>query len=333
MDEVVNSEDFVNEVINQLAPEFPEDKLIKIRDTLYIKLISYKLQKKKDELILFDNDNEIKLKKFIATKRLEGLSENTLVQYHRTITNLLDTLNKPINRITTDDIRFYLSVYHDERKVSKVTLNNMRRYFSSFFSWCCDEDIIDKNPMRRIKAIKQQKVIKEPFSDVEMEKIRESTESLRDRALIEFLYSTGCRVSEVVGLDKSNVDFIHNSVVVNGKGNKQREVYISDTAMYWIEKYLHSREDDSPALFSGKRTPRIQKAGIEETLRRIGRKSGVENVHPHRFRRTVATNLINRGMPVQEVQQILGHSKLDTTMIYCKVDKKNIQASHRKFIA
>jgi site-specific recombinase XerD len=209
----------------------------------------------------------------------------------------------------------------------------MRRYFSSFFGWCTDEELIANNPMRRIKAIKIKKIIKEPFSEMEMEKIRKSAENTRDRALVEFLYSTGCRVSEVVNIDLNDVDFVHNSIVVTGKGNKQREVYLSDRAEFWLENYLKERTDNETALFIGKGVKRLCKPGIEAMIKKIGIAAGVENVHPHRFRRTLATNLLNKGMPIQEVQQILGHTKLDTTMIYCKVDKNNVQAAHRKYAA
>ena len=326
-------EDLINEIVDMMADDLSADQIKKLRNVLHIKLKEYSIEKLISKIPWNSDCNISKLNKFISTKRLEGLSENSLEQYSRAIKNLFKEIQKPLDMINTDDIRYYLSKYNEERKVSNVTLNNMRRYFSTFFQWCSDEDIIEKNPMRRIKTIKQFKAIKEPFSDIEMEKIRQASGNLRNKALIEFLYSTGCRVSEVVGLNIKNVDFIHNSVIVNGKGNKQREVYISDKAMYWLNKYINSRKDNDSALFMGKGSKRLQKAGIEAALRKIGQVASVEKVHPHRFRRTLATNLINKGMPVQEVQQILGHSKIDTTMIYCTVDKNNVQAAHRKYAA
>ena len=279
-----------------------------------IVLYRYRIEAKTEEVAIYDNSNDSKIKQFIATKRLEGLSNGTLEQYHRAVTNLVQTLGKNIVDITTYDIRYYLSMYQEQRKVSKVTINNMRRYLSSFFGWCADEDIIEKNPMRRIKAIKQQKVIKEPFTDVELEKIRQASGNVRNRAIVEFLYSTGCRVSEIVDIDLDKVDFSQNSVIVTGKGKKQREVYVTNKA-----------------LFTGKGNLRLCKAGIESILRNIGIKAGVSKVHPHRFRRTIATDLINKGMPVQEVQQLLGHNNLNTTMIYCKVSRNNVQAAHSKY--
>ena len=320
-------------VIQKMCEFLSDEQIEKLGNVLDVVLYNFEIKIKKEEIVVYDDNNITKLKKFIATKRLEGLSEDTLMQYYRAVYNLFTEVGKPLEEINTDDIRYYLSMYQEQRKVCKVTLNNTRRYLSTFFNWCTDEDIISKNPMRRIKAIKQQKKIKEPFTDLEMEKIRNSAGSTRNRALIEFLYTTGCRVSEVVDVDLNDIDFVHNSLIVTGKGDKQREVYISDKAMYWLKIYINDRNNDNTALFTGKGNKRLKKAGIEAVVRKIGKRAGVEKVHPHRFRRTMATNLINKGMPVQEVQQILGHEKIDTTMIYCKVDKNNIQAGHRKYAA
>lgn len=319
------------EVLRRMQGELSTEQLAKLKNVLDIVL--YQGQEESTEIIEFDGFNENILRKFIATKRLEGISENSLDQYKRTALNLFDFIQKNICNITSNDIRYYLSFYEENRKVSKVTIDNMRRYLSSFFGWCSDEDIIEKNPMKRIKAIKFQKIIKDPFTDEEMEKIRCGCKTLRDRTLVEFLYSTGCRVSEVVSINLSSIDFVNKTIVVNGKGNKQREVYISEKAMYWLNKYIQSRKDTNNALFVGKRTNRLSKAGIEAALKKIGNYSSVSNVHPHRFRRTIATNLINKGMNIQDVKQILGHAKIETTMIYCKIDKNNVKAAHKKYVA
>lgn len=326
-------EELRNDIMQRMQGIITEEMLGKLGNVLDIAFHGYCIEKRSEELVVYDDSNTSKLRKFIATKRLEGLSESTLEQYYRHVNNMLNRIGKPLEKIETDDIRYYLSVYQEERKISKVTVNNMRRYLSTFFRWCTDEDIIQKNPMRRIKQIKQQKTVKEPFSDIEMEQIRQASGRVRDRALVEFLYSTGCRVSEVVHIDLNDIDFVHNSVVVTGKGNKQRKVYITDKAMYWLKKYLGNRKDNNVALFVGKGRKRLCKAGIESILKKIGNASGVGKVHPHRFRRTIATNLINKGMPIQEVQQMLGHSSMDTTMIYCKVDSNNVKAAHRKYAA
>ena len=325
--------EFREAIIQKVCTFLNGEQIEKLENVLDIVMYNFNINVKKSEIIVYDNSNESTLKKFIATKRLEGLADDTLGQYYRTVNNMFKELEKPLQDIKTDDIRYYLSIYQERRKVGKVTLNNTRRYLSTFFSWCTDEDIINKNPMRRIKTIKQQKTIKEPFSDMEMEQIRNSANTVRNRALIEFLYSTGCRVSEVSRVEINDIDFVNNSLLVIGKGNKQREVYITDKAMYWIKKYISSRNDSKTSLFIGKGSEPLKKAGIEAIVKKVGKLAGVKKVHPHRFRRTMATNLINKGMPVQEVQQILGHEKLDTTMIYCKIDKANIQSAHRKYAA
>lgn len=320
------------EILQRMQEALSDQQFLKLKNVLEIVLQDHAAEEGKQEIVP-GNTNELIIRQFIASKKLEGLSYSTLEQYHRAILNMVETVGKQIVDIETNDIRYYLSMYQEKRKVSKVTINNMRRYFSTFFGWCTDEDIIQKNPMRRIKQIKQEKTVKEPFSEIEMEQLRQAAKKVRDRALVEFLYSTGCRVSEVMRIDLKDVDFVHNSVVVTGKGNKQREVYITEKAMYWLKKYLSERKDNVSALFTGKGKKRLGKPGIEAVLTKIGQTAGISKVHPHRFRRTIATNLINKGMPIQDVQQILGHSSLDTTMIYCKVDKENVKAAHKKYAA
>ena len=329
----VDMNEFRDAIIQRVCTFLNGEQLERLENVLDIVMYNFNISVKKSEIIVYDNSNEATLKKFIATKRLEGLKKDSLEQYYRSVNNMFKEFNKPLNEINTDDIRYYLSMYQEKRKVTKATLNNTRRYLSTFFTWCTDEDIISKNPMRRIKAIKQQKIIKEPFSEMEMEQIRNSADSTRNRALIEFLYSTGCRVSEVSRVNIDDIDFEHKSLMVIGKGDKQREVYITDKAMYWMKKYLSLRNDTGTSLFVGRKNNALQKAGIEAVVRKIGKKAGVKKVHPHRFRRTMATNLINKGMAIQEVQQILGHEKIDTTMIYCKVDKSNVQNSHKRYAA
>ena len=329
----VDMNEFRDAIIQRVCTFLNGEQLERLENVLDIVMYNFNISVKKSEIIVYDNSNEATLKKFIATKRLEGLKKDSLEQYYRSVNNMFKEFNKPLNEINTDDIRYYLSMYQEKRKVTKATLNNTRRYLSTFFTWCTDEDIISKNPMRRIKAIKQQKIIKEPFSEMEMEQIRNSADSIRNRALIEFLYSTGCRVSEVSRVNIDDIDFEHKSLMVIGKGDKQREVYITDKAMYWMKKYLSLRNDTGTSLFVGRKNNALQKAGIEAVVRKIGKKAGVKKVHPHRFRRTMATNLINKGMAIQEVQQILGHEKIDTTMIYCKVDKSNVQNSHKRYAA
>lgn len=320
-----------DEILSGMAEVLSAEQSEKLAQIIDIVSYKYEIRPKSTELRVYDDSNIRVIKRFVATKRLEGLSEKTIEQYYKSVSMMVDQLGKNIREITTDDVRYYLAVYQKQRNVSKATLDNYRRYLSAFFVWLTAEELIDKNPMLKIKKIRIQKKVRKAFSDTEMEQLRQSATTIRDRTLIEFLYSTGCRVSEVIGVDTSDIDISTQSVIVRGKGNKEREVYISDKAMYWLNQYLKSRKDNEKALFVGKRG-RLHKEGLEAIIRRLGTKANVD-AYPHKFRRTIATDLINRGMPVQEVQQMLGHTSLDTTMIYCVVDSKNVHNSHRKYAA
>ncbi len=307
-----------------------------VQDTLIMVLNDYEIQERCTEVAVPDTAPESMLKKFIATKRLEGMAESTLARYFDANLKLLQFLRKDLSKITTYDIRFYLS-YRREcsgRKVSNRTLDGMRRCYSSFFSWLNAEGIIPHNPCAGIKQIKYKKDVKKPFSAVDIEKMRKAcADNARDLALIDFLYCTGCRVSEVAGLNISDIDFEAMECVVTGKGNKERYVYLSEVAAMHLKEYLGSRKDDYEALFTGKGTERLQKNGIEAIVKNIGKKAGVDYAHPHRFRRTLATNLLDRGMNIQDVAEILGHADLKTTQIYCYISKKNVKAAFCKYAA
>ena len=307
-----------------------------VQDTLIMVLNDYEIQERCTEVAVLDTAPESMLKKFIATKRLEGIAESTLTRYYDANLKLLQFLRKDLSEITTYDIRFYLSYRWEcsERQVSNRTLDGMRRCYSSFFSWLDAEEIIPHNPCAGIKQIKYKKDVKKPFSAVDIEKMRNACSSnIRDLALIDFLYCTGCRVSEVARLNISDINFEALECVVIGKGNKERYVYLSEVAAMHLREYLDSRQDDYEALFAGKGTERLQKNGIEAIVKNIGKKAGVDNAHPHRFRRTLATNLLDRGMNIQDVAEILGHADLKTTQIYCYISKKNVKAAYCKYAA
>ena len=307
-----------------------------VQDTLIMVLNDYEIQERCTEVAVLDTAPESMLKKFIATKRLEGIAESTLTRYYDANLKLLQFLRKDLSEITTYDIRFYLSYRREcsERQVSNRTLDGMRRCYSSFFSWLDAEEIIPHNPCAGIKQIKYKKDVKKPFSAVDIEKMRNACSSnIRDLALIDFLYCTGCRVSEVARLNISDINFEALECVVIGKGNKERYVYLSEVAAMHLREYLDSRQDDYEALFAGKGTERLQKNGIEAIVKNIGKKAGVDNAHPHRFRRTLATNLLDRGMNIQDVAEILGHADLKTTQIYCYISKKNVKAAYCKYAA
>lgn len=282
------------------------------------------------DLAVCDDSNEKIINTYIASMRLEGRSEKTLKQYYDALTKLLDEIPKSIKDIRTNDIRYHLAHYQGTHKVSNATVNNKRKFLSAFFVWATREEIVDKNPMLKINSIKEKYVTKKPFSDIELAKIRDALEDNREKALVEFLLSTGCRVSEVAGLKVGNIDFRTGECVVLGKGNKERTVYLNNKSMYYLERYIGGFVDADRPLFMNARGRGMTKQNIEELMRIIGKRAGVLKVHPHRFRRTMATNAMKRGMPVQYIQVILGHSKLDTTMIYCIYDKEVVKAEYLK---
>lgn len=323
----------INEIMTSLA-DVDETVAEHIQNILVIKLESYDIAKKTTELTVTDEHSSSALiKKFFATKRLEGLAESSVKLYYPYIKKLLSTLNKPIPEITTYDIRYFLAQYKEIRHVKNITLDNMRKCYSSFFGWLSDEGFIQKNPCRSVKTIKHIKQTRKAYTHEEREKIKEKCTQLRDLALTEFLYATGCRVSEVVNLDIADINFLTKELTVIGKGNKERKVYLTDVAMMHLMNYLSTRTDSTTALFVHLRKPfnRIQKGGVEAALRRLGKKSGVSAVIPHRYRHTLATNMLTRGAALQEVQAILGHSDIRVTQVYAQTNQQNVKFAHSKF--
>jgi site-specific recombinase XerD len=271
---------------------------------------------------------------FLAAKRVEGCSEKSLRYYESSIRNMLTAISKEERQITTDDLRKYLADYQAEGKVSKVTIDNIRRILSTYFAWLEDEDYILKSPVRRIHKVKTGKTVKETYSDESLEIMRDGCTTSRDLALIDLLASTGMRVGELVNLDIADIDFENRECIVFGKGDKERKVYFDARAKVHLQNYLKNRTDDNPALFVTLLKPynRLKISGVEIRLRELGRKLDIPKVHPHKFRRTLATMAIDKGMPVEQVQQLLGHSKIDTTMQYAMVNQNNVKISHRKYI-
>ncbi len=274
------------------------------------------------------------LEVFIAAKRVEGCSEKSMKYYDSTIRQMTDSVKKPVREISTDDLRVYLADYQRERGSSKVTIDNMRRIFSSFFGWLEDEDYIIKSPVRRIRKIKADKTIKETFTDEGLELLRDACEEVRDLAIIDLLASTGMRVGELVGLNREDINFHERECVVFGKGNTERLAYFDARTKIHLQNYLDCRTDDNPALFVSLALPheRLLIGGVETRLREIGKRADLQKVHPHKFRRTLATRAIDKGMPIEQVQRLLGHVKIDTTMSYAMVNQTNVKNSHRKFI-
>ena len=272
---------------------------------------------------------------FIYAKKVEGCSNKTIKYYKSTIENMLKSLQKQDKHITTDDLREYLMTYQNEKKLSKVTVDNVRRILSSFFSWLETEDYIIKSPIRRIHKIKTSKTVKETYTDEDLEKMRDSCKELRNLAIIDLLASTGMRVGEMVLLNRNDIDFNERECIVLGKGDKERIVYFDAQSKLHLKHYLDSRNDNNEALFVSLREPhnRLSIGGVEVMLRNIGHELNIHKVHPHKFRRTLATMAIDKGMPIEQLQHLLGHQKIDTTLQYAMVKQSNVKIAHKKYIS
>ena len=294
--------------------------------------INYKDNKVVD-ICKYSNDELIK--KFISAKEIEGCSKRTTKYYESTLLKMNSKINKEITHLTTDDLRTYLTEYQKVNNCSKASIDNIRRNLSSFFSWLEEENYILKSPMKRIHKIKTDKVIKETYSDETLELLRDNCSCLRDLAIIDILASTGMRVGELVKLNINDIDFENRECVVLGKGNKERPVYFDARTKIHLKNYLNSRNDSNQALFVSLDEPhtRLNISGIEIRLRYLGKRLGISRVHPHKFRRTMATEAIDKGMPIEQVQSLLGHSQIDTTMHYAMVNQNNVKESHRKIMA
>ena len=321
-----------------------EEKLVKIINEMADYLNIAQMKKLQEVLIKNLSDarpekeqisNQEYLKMFIEAKQIEGYSARTLQYYQVTIEHLLKNIDTVIRKITTDEIRTYLAEYQQRNNCSKVTVDNVRRNISSFFSWLEEEDYILKSPMRRIHKIKTKQPVKEIISDEMIERLRDNCRCSRDLAMIDLLYSTGIRVGELVGLNISGIDFEERECVVYGKGDKERRVYFDAKAKLHLQNYINSRTDTNPALFVTLDSPyeRLKISGVEIRVRELGRKLNIEKIHPHKFRRTMATRAIDKGMPIEQVQKILGHSQIGTTMQYAIVNQNNVKTSHRRYIA
>lgn len=274
------------------------------------------------------------LRLFLTAKEVEGCSPRTITYYESTIRHMADAVAKPFTQVESNDLREYLADYESKRNAGKVTIDNIRRILSSFFSWLEDEDYIVKSPVRRIHRVKTATVAKEVLSDEDLETLRDSCANARDLAIVDMLATTGMRVGELAGLDIDDIDLQGRECIVTGKGNKQRPVYFDARAKLHLQAYLESRTDDCPALFVSldASASRLSIGGIEARLRELGKSSGVGRVHPHKFRRTLATHAIDKGMPIEQVQKLLGHARIDTTMHYAMVNQNNVKASHRKYL-
>lgn len=288
-----------------------------------------------NEVTKIDISNDEFLKMFLAAKRIEGCSDRTINYYEATVAHLLSQIEVNVRKITTEEIREYLSDYQKRNNCSNVTIDNIRRNISSFFSWLEEEDYILKSPMRRIHKIRTKTVVKNVISDEEIEKLRDNCGEKRDLAIIDLLYSTGIRVGELVNLNIDDIDFEGRECVVYGKGDKERRVYFDAKAKIHLKEYIESRTDRNKALFVTLDAPydRLKISGVEIRLRKLGRRLHLTRIHPHKFRRSMATRAIDKGMPIEQVQKILGHSQIDTTMQYAMVNQSNVKTAHQKYMS
>lgn len=324
-------QNLITDVVQAMLPYLNNAQTEKLQEVLHQSLTHYKVVENDGEKELSEQ-NLVEL--FLSAKRIEGCSEKSLKYYKSTITALLDSVGKDVKYIVTEDIRSYLTDYQARKQSSKVTIDNIRRILSSFFSWLEDEDYILKSPVRRIHKVKTGTNIKETYSDEALELMRDNCTELRDLAIIDMLASTGMRVGEMVLLNREDIDFNERECVVFGKGDKERIVYFDARTKIHLQNYLNSREDDNPALFVSLQKPhkRLQISGIEVRLRQYGKRLGIAKVHPHKFRRTLATMAIDKGMPIEQLQQLLGHRRIDTTLQYAMVKQSNVKIAHRKYI-
>ena len=326
-------DELTREVLQQMLPFVDNEQAMRLQAVLGNVLMKYKIAEN-DNNTAVESTNEQMVTKFIEAKRIEGCSEKTLVYYRKTIDTMLVDVGKEVVHIITEDLRSYLTRYQESKQLSRVTVDNVRRILSSFFSWLEDEDYILKSPVRRIHKVKTAVNIKETYSDEALESMRDNCEEPRDLAMIDMLASTGMRVGEMVLLNRTDINFNERECVVLGKGNKERVVYFDARTKIHLQNYLDSRTDDNEALFVTLRFPynRFTINGIETRLRELGKKLGMKKVHPHKFRRTLATMAIDKGMPIEQLQKLLGHKRIDTTLHYAMVKQSNVKTAHRKFI-
>ena len=315
-------------IINKMADYLNVSQMKKLQEVLLQTFSENSISKE-------ETSNDEYLQMFLDAKKIEGCSARTIQYYSITVERMLQNIKQPIRKISTEEIRKYLVDYQKINNCSKVTIDNIRRNISSFFSWLEEEDYILKSPMRRIHKIKTKQPVKEIISDEAIELLRDNCECIRDLAMIDLLYSTGIRVGELVNLNIADVDFEARECIVFGKGDKERKVYFDAKAKLHLQNYLQKRNDNNPALFVSLDAPhnRLKISGVEIRIRTLGRKLKMEKIHPHKFRRTMATRAIDKGMPIEQVQKILGHFQIDTTMQYAIVNQTNVKTSHQKFIA
>lgn len=328
-------ETIISDVLHRMIEDITPEQGRQLETALYVVLDNYNITEKSTSVATVDGSWHEDLQRFIDRKRIAGKSEKTLERYRYIMSRVLGYINKPISDITEGDLNDFIEKYKRFRKVSNTTLEGFRLCISSFFSWQHERGYIPRNPARGVDPIKCPKRLKKAYTDEDMEKLRRQCEHIRDMALIEFMYSTGVRISELCALNRDDIRISDKEIVIYGKGAKEREVYLTPVSCMYLSAYLYQREDDNPALFVSHKKPysRLTPGGVRAMLKKIGLAAGVEKVHPHRFRTTLATNLIRKGMPVEEVKVLLGHEKIDTTLLYALVDKSKVKSDLNRLLS
>lgn len=324
-------QELIRAVVQKMLPYLNNSQSEKLQETLQSTLFNYEVTESSDAE---KGDTPDFVELFLSAKHIEGCSEKSLKYYKATIQTMITELQKDVRQIVTDDVRGYLTEYQQKKGSSKVTIDNIRRILSSFFAWLEDEDYILKSPVRRIHKVKTGTTVKETYTDEALEQMRDNCGEPRDLALIDLLASSGMRVGELVLLNRDDINFEERECVVCGKGNKERIIYFDARTKIHLQNYLNGRTDTEPALFVSLTSPhrRLQIGGVEKRLRSFGKKLGIEKVHPHKFRRTLATQAIDKGMPIEQLQQLLGHKRIDTTLQYAMVKQSNVKLAHKKYI-
>ena len=332
-------QDLIIEVMQKMALHLDNFQMRQLQSAMEAVLCNYEIRTAATESSEkgkadYQEENRNLLTKFLAAKRIEGCSEKTLKYYRTTIEAMQAMLQKSVKRIMTEDLRQYLTDYQERRQSGRVTMDNIRRILSSYFAWLEDEDFIIKSPVRRIHKVKAALCVKETYTDEDLERMRDYCDELRDLAIIDMLASTGMRIGEMVLLNRRDINYNERECVVLGKGDKERIVYFDARTKLLLLDYLESRTDDNPALFVSLRAPyeRVKIGCIETRLRELGKKLNIAKVHPHKFRRTLATMAIDKGMPIEQLQRLLGHQRIDTTLMYAMIKQSNVKIAHKKFI-
>ena len=327
-------ENIIQAIVADMQGDLDCLQIARLKAVLHKKLQDVEITETSNSQEQNERRNTELLESFLSAKKIEGCSEKTLAYYKHTIERMLMKMGVAVCHVSTSDIRQYLSAYQAEKGSSKVTIDNMRRIFSSFFAWLEDEDYIAKSPVRRIHKVKTDSLVKEVLTDEQLEQLRDNCTNNRDLAIIDLLASTGIRVGELVKLDRADIDFQERQCIVFGKGNKERQVYFNARTKLHLQQYLESRSDDNPALFVSLSSPysRLTISGVEVRIRDIGKRLGMQKVHPHKFRRTLATMAIDKGMPIEQVQRLLGHVRIDTTLQYAIVNQNNVKMAHKKYL-